>query len=228
QFHLAGLHLADVYFQIGRYKDSLRQYEKYIQIAPSEHDRAVGYHRIFLLFFRKGDLEQAAAAAKKEFINDKSYVQSSFMIALERGDMPTAERLKNRVFSPLPYTQRGGRHPAILDYYRGCYALKTGNGPEAVKYFQEEVRHSVLWWNIHTVSDCLADAYFKLGDLDKAVNEYERILNLNPNWPLGHYHLAQVYERKGLQEKARAEYRTFLSAWKDADSDIPEFINANK
>jgi len=58
--------------------------------------------------------------------------------------------------------------------------------------------------------------------------EYQRILKLNPSYPLVHYHLALAYERKGQPDQARAEYERFLQVWKDADADVPEVAIARK
>ena len=83
-------------------------------------------------------------------------------------------------------------------------------------------------WDIDPLEDCLANAYLELGRFDEAIAEYERILRLNPNYPLVHYRLAQVYERKGLRDQGRAEYERFLQTWRDADADIPEVVRARK
>ncbi len=82
--------------------------------------------------------------------------------------------------------------------------------------------------NIDAYEDCLANPYLGLERLDDAIAEYERILKLNPNYPLVHYHLAQAYERTGQPDQARAEYEQFLQVWKDADGDVPEIVGARK
>lgn len=66
------------------------------------------------------------------------------------------------------------------------------------------------------------------GNFDEAIAEFERILQINPNYPLAHYHLAQAFERKGESEKAKANYQRFLQVWSNADDDIPEVIDAKK
>ena len=76
--------------------------------------------------------------------------------------------------------------------------------------------------------DCLANAYLELGRFDEAIAEYERILKLNPNYPLVHYHLAQAYEREGQNDQAHAEYQRLLQVWKDADADVPEVVRAKR
>jgi tetratricopeptide (TPR) repeat protein len=113
-------------------------------------------------------------------------------------------------------------------YWRGLFALKNGSAADAVDNFKLVVSHRPRPWDIDSWEDCLGNAYLQLGRLDEAVAEYERILKLNPNYPLVHYHLAQAYERKGQRDQARSEYDQFLKKWKDADADVPEMIAAKK
>jgi tetratricopeptide (TPR) repeat protein len=128
-----------------------------------------------------------------------------------------------------PYTERGLR-PALrsLHYFRGYLALKSGREAEAFENFKEVLRHRPLIWDIDSFEDCLANAYLETGRVDEAIAEYERILRLNPNYPLAHYHLARSYERKGLPERARTSYERFLQVWKDADADLPEVVSARE
>jgi pentatricopeptide repeat protein len=83
--------------------------------------------------------------------------------------------------------------------------------------------------------DVLARAYAKLGNIDKAIEAYQKLLTFDPKGqdrrmrvPIYHYRLAKVYDAKGLKEQARAEYRKLLEDWKDADSGIPELTDAKK
>jgi len=64
--------------------------------------------------------------------------------------------------------------------------------------------------------------------LDQAIDEYQRILRLNPNYPLAQYHLAQAYQRKGKVADARTAYERFLQIWKNADATIPEVVDAKR
>ncbi len=69
--------------------------------------------------------------------------------------------------------------------------------------------------------DQLPRAYLALGQLDSSVAAYERAVDHSlcdwPIFPRYHYRLAQVYERKGLNTKAIAEYEKFLKIWRKAD-----------
>lgn len=93
----------------------------------------------------------------------------------------------------------------------------------------------IVWYNVPFMKDGLARAYHKAGQLDKAISEYERLTTYNPQGkdrylihPRYHYHLAVLYEEKGLKDKAIMQYKKFLELWNEADKNLPEPIDAKK
>jgi len=90
-------------------------------------------------------------------------------------------------------------------------------------------------YNTPFFRDVLARAYWKKGELDKAVAEYRRLMTVDPAnriryliHPLYHYRLGRVLEEKGDKSGAAGEYRKFLEYWKDADKTHPELADARK
>ena len=228
QFEIAVIHLGNTYCWQGRYRDAMRQYQRFIQVASTDASRARGYDGIAMLHLKKKESNEAERAARSAAKYDKHHVGPLLRLALEQHDLVGAEKLMN-TYEVIPFIDRGNRgFERERSYYRGYLGLKSGRAAEAVQYLTEAVRHRPMEWYIDGYEDCLADAYLELGRLDEAIAEYERILKLNPNYPLVHYHLAQVYERKGQKDQARAEYERFLQVWKDADTDIPEVVAARK
>jgi tetratricopeptide (TPR) repeat protein/DNA-binding winged helix-turn-helix (wHTH) protein len=229
RFEVAVIHLGNTYFQQGRYREAITQYRRYTEIAASDFGRARGYSSIAFVHWKKGDLNEAAAAARKSLKYDKSSQLPHFLLALMGSDPATAAKLQEQFFNQWPYSARGTRLSArSLSYYQGYFNLKQGESTQAINHFKEAVLRRPQIWDIDPLEDCLANAYLELGRTNEAIAEYERILRLNPNYPLAHYHLAQAYEQKGLSEQARAEYGRFLQIWKGADADLPAVTDARK
>jgi serine/threonine protein kinase/tetratricopeptide (TPR) repeat protein len=91
----------------------------------------------------------------------------------------------------------------------------------------------VASYNTPFFKDVLARAYWKKGDLDRAVFEYRKLMTIDPTnqvryliHPLYHYRLGRVLEEKADKSTAAGEYRKFLAYWKDADKTHPELADA--
>jgi hypothetical protein len=62
--------------------------------------------------------------------------------------------------------------------------------------------------------------------LDAAADDYRLILAnpgvdpISPEYPLSHLQLARVLALQKKTAPARAEYKAFLEAWKEADQDL--------
>ena len=94
---------------------------------------------------------------------------------------------------------------------------------------------SVAVTNQPFLKDVLARAYWKKGDLDKAISEYKRLMTIDPKnqlrfliHPLYHYRLGRIYEEKSEKALAREQYQKFLEFWRDADPGHPEIADAKK
>lgn len=222
-FEIAIVHLGNAYLQQGRYRDAMAQYNRYIENAPSVMDRARGYQSIARVQLKKGDLQEAERATKEALRYNNLLVDASFYLSLERGELGKAAKLLERNLTQWPFTERGARrNMRTLIYWRGLLHLKGGNVAEAVEDFKEVLRQRPSIWEIDFFEDCLANANLELGRFDEAIQEYERIRRLNPNYPLLNYHLARAYEGKGELGQARGEYEKFLQVWAEADPDVPE------
>jgi tetratricopeptide (TPR) repeat protein len=221
------IHLGDVYAQQGRYRDAIREYRHYIQVTRSDTARAVAYGSIAQVCRSKRDFRCAQDAAQNEARYNSGAVWNSLLLALDRGDSATAARLKHGLFENFPYPERGVRHELrSYDYYLGTLALRQNEPEEAISRFKRALNHLPPSSGLDLYEDCLANAFLALGQIDQAINEYQRVARLNPEYPLLEYHLAQAYERKGDTAEASSAYRRFLSIWRNADADIPEVQDA--
>ena len=228
-FEVAVIHLANTHFQIGQYQKAIDLYRRYIDKAPSTAEIARGYDSIAAVHLKKGDIGEAEKAAREVYKIKKEWALALHIIAVEKGDRAKANKSEEVFFANYRPHGRGGPNSRRLElYYRGYFALKKGRADEALNNFQEAVRNLPQPWDIDTYEDCLANAYLELGMYDQAIAEYDRILSVNPSYPLAAFHIAQVYKKTGQNGKAAESYRRFLENWKDADADIPEVILAGK
>jgi len=227
-FQIAMVHLGNLYFQEGRYRAAIEEYQHYVQAAATNAERERGYGSIGYVEMRRGDLAAAERDAVQALHYEKMGFALPYFIALARNDLPQARKLE-KVMENLAANDRGARSSLrTLYYYRGMLALRGEATDEAIENFKLAVSHRPPTWNFDAWEDCTANAYLQVGRLDEAIAEYQRIEDLNRNYPLLHYHLGQAYERKGQREAARSEYEHFLQDWKDADPDGPEVVAAKK
>jgi tetratricopeptide (TPR) repeat protein len=228
EFEPAIIHLGDVYLQQGRYGEAVHQYQRYIQVTGSDTARAIGYGSIAQVYLRRRDFSKAEQAVQNETRYERGAVWNSLLLALEQGQPAQAARLKERL-KETQYPTRGSR-PELrsYDYFLGTLALREKQPDQAIAHFRQALRHLPPSSGIDLYEDCLANACLKLALWDDAINEYQRILRLNPNYPLAQYHLAQAYQRKGLAREARIAYERFLEIWKSADAHIPEVVDAKQ
>jgi len=52
----------------------------------------------------------------------------------------------------------------------------------------------------------LAQEFVKAGDYERAITEYRRIFEINPDYQAAYYHAGQAYQKLGKTEDAKAAY----------------------
>jgi len=180
------------------------------------------------VYRKQGDFARAQDAARQAEKHG-GRPHASFFLALDRGDLDRARRwLEGWARRPLQPNRGMRPWQRELSALRGQLACKAGRAAEAIDHLQEARRHLPAPWAIESFESGLADCYLELGRFDEAIAEYERILRLNPNQRLWHYRLGLACQRKGDTGRAASEWRRFLEIWKDADSDIPELLDARR
>ena len=130
----------------------------------------------------------------------------------------------------------------LIRYYyhlMGLIELKKENSPSAIEYFKKALdlmpfqRGESRWPAVF--HDSLALAYFKAGNMDKAREEYEKIISLTVGriyagdiYVKSFYMLGKIYQQENQKGKAIEHYEKFLDLWKGADSGFPEVEDAKK
>jgi len=165
---------------------------------------------------------------------------------LQQGDPTSAlrELLEAERLNPKdPYVQHAlglalnakGRYGEALEHYRraldldpkytevhnalGATYLEMGKWDEAIKEFNIVLK-DILYLTPFYVLNNLGWAYYKKGDLPKAIENYRRALGMKPDFGLAHYNIGLAYRDSKQTELAIKAFRQVIAL-------VPNFLDAH-
>jgi tetratricopeptide (TPR) repeat protein len=195
------------------------------------------------VYISSGDLEDTVAECDKvwnmsveaEFLEGQRnalYTKAYALIQMKSMDLAqkTAIMLKEKI--------EAGMNKKLIRLYlhlMGRIELERGNYSQAIEYIAEAL--SLLSYGPldHRADfiDSLAFAYYKAGDMEKAIQEYEKITLLTTGrtnygniFANSFYMIGKIHEQLGNTAKAKEFYGKFLDLRKDADPGIAEVEDA--
>jgi len=243
---------------LGRLDRSLSGYLSLLaQLEQFHVDMAVAYTDIFMgfLYMDRGEFDKARKALQiwlDYAEKNRSAFQKSIkaydrfvlgLIELKQGRLEEVKACLTEIENLLPSLDPAD-HEDFIFFSRllGAEAALAANNTEQAISEGEKIEFlglwsvnigNVQWYNLPFQKDALARAYWRKGDLDKAIAEYERLTTVDPKnrlrmliHPLYHYRLGLVLEQKGDKGRARLEYEKFLKYWADADPRFGELKDA--
>jgi tetratricopeptide (TPR) repeat protein len=164
-------------------------------------------------------------------------------IELKRGNIDSARSQLKKMEALMPKITNPQKWEGYY-WLLGQILLAEKSYDEAISLLKEAPRLKMPWiwltqniivYNMFNIDSFLAQAYKENGDLDHAIEVYERLTDPNPEnrdgrliRPMNYYFLGELYEKKGRRAKAIASYEKFLSLWKHADRFLPEMEDARK
>lgn len=227
KFDIALIHLAHCQVRRGELRAAAETAERYLAIVEKPVEKARGFDLLSYISLRSGNLNSAEKYAERQNSLAPNRSWPGYLTAVEKGQKERAKKLSAEILAAFTLSERGSRgSPRFVNYYKGMFALAEGRDEEALAHFRETLTHRAPIWHFEDFEDCLGRALLKLGRYDEAIAEFERILQLAPNYPLARFHIARVQRGKGLDDEARASYQRFLADWKTADDDLAELAEA--
>ena len=116
--------------------------------------------------------------------------------------------------------------------FEGAVAISKKTKPIKIP---DVVLMNMARYNLPVITDVFARAYHATGELEKALDEYKRLVDIGREsqsrrliYPKYYYCLAKLYERLADLDEAKKYYEKFLFLWKDADPGIAEVDDARK
>jgi len=203
--------LAHLYLKTGEFDKALREFDKRLDDAV-KNDRVT--QQIFMLYLK-----------------GKAYLGLKSIPDAKKAAEELRELIQDSLFKKLI---------RLHHHLMGMTELERENYPKAIDYFQKAI--SLLPYTRDGRRDfrplflnSLAQAYYKAGDSEKALEEYKRITSLTfPRiwdgdiYAKSFYMMGRIYESMGNKAEATENYGRFLELWKNADPGIPEVIDARK
>ncbi len=227
-FEVAMIHLAYNQIREGQYRAAFETIDRYSQLAVQPGEKARAHDSKAYVHLQRGDLDAAERESTRHIsLNPNGSPWTGYVVAVRKKQSERARKLEQDVMSIWNLSERGSRGSRRFPiYFKGMIALNEGRGEEAIALFQQALTHRAPSWHFEDFEDCLGIAYLKLGRYDEAIAEFERVLQLSPNYPRARFHIARAYREKGMSEEAKANYQRFLTEWKNADADLPEIVEA--
>lgn len=215
--------LAGALESAGRYEDAYWAFEQHLSVS-AEYRKSTGESGLpYLPTQKKWDLfgKGVFQAEMRSFDEAKK----------------TAEELKSLIEKGI-----NAKELRLYEYLIGQIELGKKNYRRAADFFSRACgrldfeSYGVPGWSDFAIFfDAMARALYGSGDLDKALQEYEKITLLTIGrlyygeiYARAYYMLGKIAELQGDKARARQNYTKFLDLWKEADPGLPEVEDARK
>ena len=239
--------LGALYLMQGKFDKSVDQLKKGIELATElgeQSDKSKFQLKLAYLYLKMRKLEEALEECSKAWTEavetedmeaQRNVLHFKGLTYLEMKSMSEAQRAADEL---KKLSGKGPNKKVIRDYHHlaGMTEFKKKNFAKAIKEFEKAMSLSSLQSSFSALFiNSLALAYYEAGDLEKAREEYERIVGLTYGrlyygdiYAKSYYMLGKIYQEKGPNKKALEHYRTFIDLWRETEHDFPEIAEAKK
>jgi tetratricopeptide (TPR) repeat protein len=240
----------------GRFRDSLAHLRNIIAFSQKfgvlwveSQARSILGHRLMVLNRNQEALQEfnkaweVGAEAQRQDLQRLAlhYKGLSYLVMRSRSRaLRTAEELKTAIES-WAHQKEIRRHHHLM----GMIEMDRKKYPEAIEHLEAAFAllpfecSSEVEGHIHNnhalYLDALALAYYRSGNMEKAIELYEKITMLTTGrlffggiYAKSFYMLGRIYQQMKNNVKAEENYNKFLALWFNADSNISEVADAQR
>lgn len=216
------------YLAKGMYDQALHSYERYLACPLGEAQKAEAHFYLGELHYLKGDYEKAVKECQQALELNPETTGAHWILGLTYVKKGMFDQAESEVLAVEELIEKTKTEELKIYYYHllGELSLSKGLNQPALENFNKAAG---IWSLERTFYiNALGEAYFKTGELSKAEEKFQAVLEINPNYAQTHFLLGMVYEEKGRKEKAREHFQKFIDIWKDADENLPQLIEVKK
>ena len=214
--------LAQVYLAKGQLSLALEAIENAISLSESKLRKAAAIAAKGQVYFTKQDYHRAlnffnaSLTVYPESIWGREGRGKVFVKMRQFGDaIAEADKMKIII-------DKYGVDSFYRNYFSlmGDIAMHQGLYDESIMYYSDAMKYDVYDYSCHRCP--LAEAYFRKGNTEKAIEVCNEILSYNDNHAMTRFLLAQIFEDQNKTSLAKKEYKKLNEIWDDADKDLPE------
>ncbi|UCE40384.1 MAG: protein kinase [Candidatus Aminicenantes bacterium] len=234
--------LARFYFNLGRIEDAIIHGESFVKHAQKMGQKfwegifslATGNFLLSVKYYQEAlekiSTAQKIAAELEDWNLERRALFSKGRALVMMGSSIEAQKVAEEL-EELCQKSLNKRIIRLHHHLEGMIDLENGNYDSAIESIKKAL--SLDPDNYKPNLDLLGMAYYRSGNLDKAITEYEKIINCPSGirtyegvYVKSFYMLGNIYEEQGNTAKAVENYEKFLDLWKDADPGLPEVDDA--
>jgi len=202
------------------------------QIGLSYPERISGHPEAAL---QELDKAWASAVAEESFGDQRDILLNQGLTYLDMNSIVEAQNVAARLKAAVDKAP----NKKLIWYYHyltGMIELEKRNYAKAVELFKLGLPLMNADAEEHLLfADAMGTAFYQLGDLSSARQEYEKIISLGIGrlsygdvYAKAYYHLGEISEQQEKKAEAAERFRKFLDLWKNADPGRPEVEDAKK
>ena len=239
--------LGALYLLQGKFDKSEDQLRQGIELAKElgeKGDKSSFHIKLAYLYIKMRKLEEAlgecneawsGAVEAEELEAQRDVLHFKGLTYLEMKSLSEAQRTTDEL-KKLSQIKLNRKLMRDFHHLVGMRELKRKNFAKAIKEFEKAISFSSLQFTFSALFiNSLALAHYEAGNIEKAREQYERIIGLTYGrlyygdiYAKSYYMLGKIYKEKGLNKEALEHYRRFIDLWREAEHDFPEIADAKK